>query len=147
MDLSFYTKHSFLFLLCKSSIPHTQNVDNVDNFVYNFNLRDFLKVIHVDRMCMTLSTYPTFRHSLCNLSNPLFYASYGWTNEHSSKTLLTTYYCLQLKQVTYPFHLNRHIKSLIYRYSNIRVSSKRGFYIITIISYYSMTVPIAAGGS
>ena len=45
------------------------HVDNVDNFVYNFNLRDFLKVIHVDRMCMTLSTFPTSRHSLCNLSN------------------------------------------------------------------------------
>lgn len=69
VDLSFYTKHLFLFSLCKSSIPHTQNVDNVDNFVYNFNLRDFSITGYVDRVCMTLSTFPTSRHSLCNLSN------------------------------------------------------------------------------
>ena len=69
VDLSFYTKHLFLFSLCKSSIPHTSNVDNVDNFVYNFNLRDFSIVGYVDRVCMTLSTFPTSRHSLCNLSN------------------------------------------------------------------------------
>mgnify|MGYP007050425720 CR=1 FL=1 len=65
----FTQKHLFLFPYVNRVFHTHKIVDNVDNFVYNFNLRDFSITGYVDRVCMTLSTFPTSRHSLCNLSN------------------------------------------------------------------------------
>lgn len=76
VDLSLFTKHLFFSSLCKSSIPHGKNVDNVDNFVHNFILWGLGVGGSVDRMCMESGDVDNFCRALCNLTKTDFFRAF-----------------------------------------------------------------------